>query len=208
MPANLDGSDSKRGDPPEPKTEDRRKSRKQGRTRDTMSKTSLSRNPTPHPRSRSGNRRSLDGRSGGLPKRRVAGRLASPRDREYLRKQKALERERVELALAAAPHTLDLVEVGEISLDVAFSGAAFSSSAFSSGATLNDASPDSIPIDLSPASCPVCAGTQIRCDEVVRGERIRLSECLRCDHLWTASRRRWGGGDVSRAPWTGSVPNG
>ena len=42
------------------------------------------------------------------------------------------------------------------------------------------------------ASCPVCASAKLAADEVLHGGRLRLVECLHCDHRWTERpARRW-----------------
>jgi hypothetical protein len=38
---------------------------------------------------------------------------------------------------------------------------------------------------LQPAGCPVCGDDRIVTDEVMYGGRLRISECLHCDHRWT-----------------------
>ncbi len=116
---------------------------------------------------------------GPASRRRGVGRLASEHDRQRLRELVRSERERVERALAAVPGPLETDE----SEAAAFVDRPPSDASEAPPAPLHA---------LSPASCPICGGRRIACDEVMQLGTLRLSECLRCDHRWTErAPRRW-----------------
>ena len=109
------------------------------------------------------------------------GRLASARDRQHVRERNAAERARVEAMLAAAPIDAELRTPTSVSTspEVALQP--------------SPSAPHLRALSGSPAGCPVCAsGKVVRDDVFEAGTRMRLSECLHCEHRWTTRpRARW-----------------
>jgi len=112
--------------------------------------------------------------------RRFSMRLASARDRERLRERNRRERERVEKMLEATPFSIE--ELGaipddrltEFSIDRA------------GVRELRSIQPRNQPHERAMCGCPICGESRIVSDEVVQLGMLRLSQCLRCEHRWTA----------------------
>ena len=106
--------------------------------------------------------------------------LASARDRTRLRERSVAERDRVEKMLATAPlpddrrgNTRDPHGNREELRHLDFGRAV--------GRTAG-----------LPCTCPVCGDSRIVTDEVIHGGTLSMSECLHCDHRWTARpKARW-----------------
>ena len=118
------------------------------------------------------------------PGRSVAG-PASARDRRRLRERNAAERTRVENVLAEGPPGLLVEGLSRFSSEltseyVSETGASWAAP-WEEGA-----SPQLVDAALMATEwCPICGSEQIAADEVQQLGRLRLSECLRCDHRWT-----------------------
>ena len=105
------------------------------------------------------------------------GTLASPRDRARVQARNAAERGRVEEMLASAPTHLRALASPEPA-SVAY-------------ATPVPTSAPAVKLRHLEQGCPVCASQSVTSDEVfVAGTTTRLSECLNCDHRWTARLSR------------------
>jgi hypothetical protein len=147
-------------------------------------------------------------------RRGFGARLASARDRQRLAERSLKERERVERMLAAAPSpvesstswgesralfpeafsdspSVDSFGSVEDSVFGTAEGSVFGSVEASVASFEGSAAPRSLD-DMVPRSCPVCGGSRVACDEVMRLGTLRLSECLRCEHRWTErGPNRW-----------------
>ena len=110
------------------------------------------------------------------------GRLSSARDRQKVRERNAAERTRVEEMLASAPIDAKPRMPFSPSAPSSVEQSRSPSSAFHLRA-----------LSSSPEGCPVCESGKVVRDEVFEaGTTLRLSECLNCEHRWTARpRARW-----------------
>ncbi len=113
------------------------------------------------------------------------GRLSSARDRQKVRERNAAERTRVEEMLGSA-----LIDAERRMPTPPFSPSAPSSleQSRSSASAFHVRA-----LASTPAGCPVCeSGKVVRDDVFEAGTTLRLSECLNCEHRWTARpRARW-----------------
>lgn len=119
--------------------------------------------------------------------RRFSARLASARDRQRLRDRNQEERARVEKMLAATPDSLDTpidARTG-IRADSPLGSPVESGASWGNREALSTYHPPPSLHGLETLGCPVCGSEDLRCDEVVQLGTLRLSECLRCEHLWT-----------------------
>lgn len=149
-----------------------------------MNSTTRSSDPKPAAKRRSRRRARIRAGAAGH------GRLASPRDRERLRERHASERSRVEEMLASAPLPADRRRArwaAPSALPVAPASPPASSSAARPIGPRARRRPKGGASPALPTGCPVCASTTVTIDEVgSSGRPLRLSECLHCEHRWTA----------------------
>ena len=126
--------------------------------------------------------------------------LASARDRQRLRERRAAERARVERMWGRVPAVGAPIRSGR---GVHARDEGVSPGCGASIARSGDVVPAGPTVDAgrglralgvvgAEASCPVCASAKLAADEVLHGGRLRLVECLHCDHRWTERpARRW-----------------
>lgn len=106
------------------------------------------------------------------------GRLASARDRQRLQERRAEERARVERMLASAP----------VPVERRSSRRARSADAPATAPQRRSRGLQALPAP----GCPVCGSGKTVTDEVFQSGTLLLSECLHCEHRWTARPRgRW-----------------
>jgi len=106
--------------------------------------------------------------------------LASARDRMRLRERNVAERARVEKMLATVPIPDDRRETTRDE-----SGCRQENRFFEPGQDAGYA----MGLEFG---CPVCGDSRTVTDEVIHGGTLSVSECLHCDHRWTARPKvRW-----------------
>ena len=158
----------------------------------TAALTAKSRSTSPSPSVR--NQAAPDfGRSSEPGSLRARGRrgeaLASARDRQRLREREIAERGRVEGMFASAPLFVDRRTNLRVS-DGGYSAPRLRM--------------------LESAACPICGDGRIVSDEVNHAGRLRVSECLHCDHRWTQRLQgRWAelGARMSGGVRPRAIPN-
>jgi hypothetical protein len=102
--------------------------------------------------------------TGKRPRGRRGESLASPRDRQRLRERNLAERERVEGMLADVPVVVERRTHRREPISLYAQPRLWA---------------------VQPDGCPVCSDERVVTDEVMHGGRLRMSECLHCEHRWT-----------------------